>query len=194
MTASRPKPGVSPLVRLPTTLLVAFTLAWAAVACDDNGGISEPAIDLSEVDGLYIPVTMSFKPQGAAPVGDILAALAVSGIEPTLNVALNGTFQVPYRDPVTGEFRTLAGTVQVLGRSLSLTFATAGGANQVLMPRSIVLAWDEETEALHFTGSTDLSRVRLQQLFPDLYGQEPWAGETIPGVLTLRFERVTAAS
>jgi len=179
------------VARLPA-LMLAASLAWAAGACGDNGGISEPAINITDVDGLYQPVTMTFDPQGAAPTGDVLLALEASGIQPMLNIARTGTFQVPYRDPVSGEFRTLAGTVQVLGRSLSLTFATAAGANQLVMPRSIVLAWDEDTQSLHFSGPTEVNRLRLQQLFPDLYGQEPWAGETIPGVLTVRFERATS--
>jgi hypothetical protein len=163
-----------------------------AIACGDGDGITAPAITLDEVEGLYSPVTMTFDPQGAAPAGDVLAALAASGLDPFLNIARNGTFQVPYRDPVTGEFRTLDGTVVVVGRSLRLTFSTAAAANQLLMPRILTLAWDDEEESLHFSGSTSVDRIRLQQLFPELYGQEPWTGETIPGVLTVGFVRSTA--
>ncbi len=177
-----------------SVLLLGLVLAWAVGACDNGVGIGDPAIDLDDVEGLYMPVTMTFDPQGAAPVGDVLLALAASGIEPMLNIARNGTFQVPYRDPVSGEFRTLVGTAHTVGRSLSLTFATAAGANQLVMPRTIVLAWEEETESLHFSGSAEVNRLRLQQLFPDLYAQEPWSGETIPGVLTVRFERGTPES
>jgi hypothetical protein len=161
-------------------------------ACGGDG-ITAPAITLDEVEGLYNPVTMTFDPQGAAPAGDVLAALAASGLEPLLNIARNGTFQVPYRDPVTGEFRTLDGAVVVVGRSLRLTFSTAAAANQLLVPRILTLAWDDEEESLHFSGSASVNRIRLQQLFPELYGQEPWAGETIPGVLTVGFVRSTAA-
>jgi hypothetical protein len=169
-----------------------LVLLVLVAACGDGDGITAPAITLDEVEGLYNPVTMTFDPQGAAPAGDVLAALAASGLEPLLNIALNGTFQVPYRDPVTGEFRTLDGTVVVVGRSLRLTFSTAAAANQLLMPRILTLAWDDEEETLHFSGSADVNRIRLQQLFPELYGQEPWAGETIPGVLTVGFVRSTA--
>jgi hypothetical protein len=172
---------------------VGLGLLLLVAACGDSDGITSPAISLDEVEGLYNPVTMTFDPQGAAPAGDVLAALAASGLEPLLNIARNGTFQVPYRDPVTGEFRTLDGTVVVVGRSLRLTFSTAAAANQLLMPRILTLAWDDEEESLHFSGSADVNRIRLQQLFPELYGQEPWAGETIPGVLTVGFVRSNAA-
>jgi hypothetical protein len=169
-------------------------LLLSVSACGDGDGITAPAITLDEVEGLYNPVTMTFDPQGAAPAGDVLAALAASGLEPLLNIARNGTFQVPYRDPVTGEFRTLDGTVVVVGRSLRLTFSTAAAANQLLVPRILTLAWDDEEESLHFSGSADVNRIRLQQLFPELYGQEPWAGDTIPGVLTVGFVRSTAGA
>jgi hypothetical protein len=172
--------------------LVVAVIAWAGLACDSAEFGTGPRPSLESVQGLYDPATLTFDPQGAAPAGDILAALAASGFEPQLNIARTSTFQVPYRDPVTGEFRTLNGTVQTERGGITLTFSSVADANQLLLPRSITLAWDEEEESLHFSGSASVNRIRLQQLFPDLYGEEPWAGESIPGVLTVRFVRTTA--
>lgn len=181
------------LLRRAVSALVAGVVVLG-VACGDGEGLTEPPIDLDEVQGLYEPVTLTFDPQGSAPAGDILAALAESGLEPSLNISRTGTFQVPYRDPVTGEFRTLEGTVQPVGQTLTMTFNTAAAANQLLLPRTFSLGWDADDETLSLHTTASVSRVRLQELFPDLYGQEPWAGETIPGFLSVEFVRGTAIS
>jgi hypothetical protein len=173
--------------------LAVALLAAGALSCGDGSIVIGPGFGLDDVQGLYQPETLTFDPQGAAPAGDVLDALAQSGFEPQLNIARNGTFQVPYRDPVTGEFRTLNGSARVVRQGLRLTFQTQADANQLVLPRDITLDWDPEEETLHFSGATNVSRIRLQQLFPELYGQEPWAGETIPGVLTARFRRTTSA-
>jgi hypothetical protein len=172
-------------------LALAAVLVWAGAGCGDSP--TGPLLSFGEIQGVYQPTLMSFDPQGAAPPGDVLEALGTSGLQPLLNIATNGTFQIPYRDPVTGEFRTLAGSVRLGRQEITLTFATAAGANQLALPRELTLAWGGPAEpTFQYSGPATVSRLRLQQLLPDLYGQEPWTGDTIAGTLTVLFVRVEA--
>ena len=63
-----------------------------------------------------------------------------------------------------------------------------GAADQLVLPERLRLDWDAEAGTLTFSGLSDVNRPRLQQLFPDLYGEEPWTTATIPGTLTIAFE------
>lgn len=178
-----PRPGTI------SKTLGAAALVVMLAACGDDGPTAPPVIDLQEVQGLYEVLTITFDPQGSAPAADVLAALEEGGVSPTLNIGRTGNFQLFYRDPVEGDIRTLAGTVSPRSDGLDLVFETQAEADQFLFPSRLVLDYDAESETLSFSGSTDVNRVRLQELFPELYGEEPWTSATIPGILTVGFQR-----
>lgn len=166
------------------------TLALAGllslVACGDDDGPTEPDLDLDEVVGLYEAVELRFDPQGSAPPANILAVLDSADVAPTLNIYRDGGFQLLYRDPVSGRVDPVNGDVEARGEGIELVFPSQSAANQFLFPRTLPLEFDAAAGTLEFTGSTAVSRARLQQLFPELYQNEQLFDPT-PGTLTVRF-------
>lgn len=160
-----------------------------ALGCDD-GGTTEPVVfDLEVVEGLYEILTITFDPSGAAPAADVLAALESGGISPTLNIGRTGSFQLFFRDPVDGNIKTVPGEVEPTAEGVDLVFPSQSSADQFVFPLRVPLEYDEDNLVLSFSGSADVNRVRLQQLFPELYGEEPWTSQTIPGILTMAFQK-----
>ena len=164
-------------------LLVAGGLA----ACDDDGPAGPRVVDLTEVQGLYATVSVTFDPQGSAPAADVLAALEAAGTSPTLNVGRTGSFQLFFRDPATGNITTLGGSVEPTADGIELVFSTQAQADQFLFPRTLALAWDADARTLSSSGSAEVSRARLLQLFPELYAEEQLFDPT-PGTLTVVFQ------
>lgn len=163
-------------------------LGMAAAACDDEGSPTDPTINLELVEGLYEVVTITFDPQGSAPAADVLSALEAGGISPTLNIGRTGAFQLFFRDPVSGNIQTLSGSVEAAEDGIRLVFQTQAAADNFLFPRTLPLGFDETEETLSFGGSADVSRTRLQQLFPELYAEEQLFDPT-PGFLSVVFSR-----
>ena len=170
--------------------LMAAAMVVAGCGGDDGTG---PAFTLDQVAGVYDPVKLTFDPQGSVPPADILAALVSSGIEPELNIARTGAFDIFFRDPDTGEVTLLEGHAEATSDGARLTFDSQADANKVLLPRFLTLAFDEAEGTLSFSGNAQLSRARLLQLFPDLYGDEQLLDPT-PGTLTVEFDRTTSAT
>lgn len=161
--------------------------------CDDDGGPTDPTIDLELVEGLYEVVTITFDPQGSAPAADVLSALEAGGISPTLNIGRTGAFQLFFRDPVSGNIQTLNGSVEATEDGVRLVFPSQAAADNFLFPRTLPLAFDEVEATLSFGGSADVSRTRLQQLFPELYAEEQLFDPT-PGFLSVVFSRTESGS
>lgn len=178
-----PRPGII------SKTLGAAALVVMLTACGDDGPTAPPVLDLQEVQGLYETLTITFDPQGSAPAGDVLAALEESGQSPTLNIGSTGNFQLFYRDPVTGDVDQAEGTVTARSDGLDLVFASQAEADQFVFPLQLPLDYDAESESLSFSGSTSASTERLMELFPELYADEPWTSATIPGTLTVGFQR-----
>ena len=169
-------------------MAMALIAALLGGACGDDGGTTEPPLDLDAVQGLYSIATLTFDPQGSAPAADVLSALEAAGTSPTLNIGLTGEFQLFFRDPVTGNVRTLEGAVEGVGDTAELVFATRTDADLFLFPLRLPLTFDGVEETLSFSGQAEVSRSRLQSLFPDLYAEEQLFDPT-PGILTVVFER-----
>lgn len=167
--------------------LVLGLTAVALAACDDDGSFTAPVIDLEVVAGLYDVGTITFDPQGSAPAADVLAALEAAGTSPTLNIGLTGAFQLFFRDPVSGNIQTLSGTVEPTQEGVRLVFQSQAAADLFLFPRTLPLELDETTGALSFAGSAEVSRTRLQQLYPELYAEEQLFDPT-PGFLSVVFQ------
>lgn len=179
------------VVALAGLLLVAI----GAGACGDDEDLTEPTtLDLEVVEGLYEVQTITFDPQGSAPAADVLLALQEGGISPELNVGRTGSFQLVYRDPISGDIIPVNGTVEATENGIDLVFASQSDADQFLFPQRLPLTYDEVEETLSSSGSADVSRVRLQELFPELYGDEPWTSQTIPGFLTAGFKKTPEQS
>lgn len=169
-------------------LAMMLLLAGGVAACGDDDDITDVVLtDLELVEGIYEVQTITFDPSGSAPAADVLLALEEGGIAPELNVGKTGSFQLVYRDPATGNFITVSGTVEPTEDGVELVFGSQGAADQFVFPRIVPLQFDEEEETLSFSGEADVNRERLQELFPELYGEEPWTSETIPGFLTMSF-------
>lgn len=184
--------GTAGRLRAASRRLVAGTLALVLAAsvgaCGDNDDPTGPdPLDIELVEGLYEVLTITFDPQGSAPAADVLSALEDAGTSPTLNIGLTGNFQLFYRDPVSGNIATESGNVEAREDGVDLVFGTQSSADQFLYPRRLSLDYDAQNETLSFSGSSNVNRVRLQNLFPELYGEEPWTSETIPGILTTAF-------
>lgn len=174
------------------SVLVGLTLALAGAtaACDDDSGLTEPVTNMDLVQGTYEVQTITFDPQGAAEAADILSILTDGAAEePRLNIGRTGNFQFTYRDPVTADEIQVAGTVVPTVSGVELVFNTAEEADRFLFPARLPMDFDEEAGTLFFSGATEVDRVRLQELFPEKYGDEPWTGATIPGTLTVGFQQ-----
>ena len=166
---------------------IALAAMVSLTACGDDDGPTEPDLNLDVVAGLYEAVEIRFDPQGSAPPADVLAALDSADATPTLNIGRTGSFQIFYRDPVSGDVDPINGRVEPRGETgIELVFPSQQAADQFLFPRTLPLEFDDLEGTLSFSGSTAVSRTRLQQLFPELYANEQLFDPT-PGTLTVRF-------
>ena len=156
------------------------------VACDDDGPSGPTTIDLAAVAGLYQPISITFDPQGSAPAADVLEA--INEVEPQLNISNTANFQIPHRNPVDGNYRLLEGTVETTVDGIRLVFESQADADLLLLPRTLPLTFDDETNRLSYSGSAQVSRARLLELFPELYAEEQLFNPT-PGTLTVVFAR-----
>lgn len=176
-----------------TALALTLLLAGASAACDDDVITGPDVIDLELVEGLYDVLTLTFDPQGSAPAADVLSALAEAGTLPTLNIGKTGNFQLFFRDPSTGDITTLSGDVEATEDGIDLVFVSQAAADKFVFPRRLPLEYTESTETLSFSGLVEVSRTRLQQLFPELYAEEQLFDPT-PGILTVGFQKGDAGA
>lgn len=176
-------------VRRFAALGVALVLSAGVAGCDDGDPIEPDVLDLEVVEGLYEVLTITFDPSGAAPAADVLVALESGGISPTLNIGRTGSFQLFYRDQADGNVKPILGEVEPTSEGVDLVFPSQSSADHFVFPLRVPLGYDADSEILSFSGAADVSRVRLQQLFPELYGEEPWTSQTIPGILTMAFQK-----
>lgn len=176
----------------PTHWILPGLAALALAACGDGSDFTAPVLELEVVQGLYDVATITFDPQGSAPAADVLAALEEAGTSPTLNIGLTGSFQLFFRDPASGNVQTLNGTVEPTTTGVDLVFASQASADLFLFPRVLPLEFDEAAETLSFSGATEVSRTRLQQLYPELYAEEQLFDPT-PGFLSVVFVRSDGA-
>lgn len=175
-------------VRGQVTLALALLVMGGTAACDDADPIGPEVVDLELVEGLYGVLTITFDPQGSAPAADVLAALSEAGRLPTLNIGKTGNFQLFFRDPATGDITTLSGDVEATEEGIDLVFPSQADADAFVFPRRLPLEFTETTQTLSFSGAVEVSRTRLQQLFPELYADEQLFDPT-PGILTVGFQK-----
>lgn len=168
--------------------VLALVVVLFAGACGDGDGPTGPPLDFEELQGLYAVLTLTFDPQGSAPAADVLAALEAAGQSPLLNIGRTGDFQLFFRDPVSGNVRNVGGEVEGAGDQVELVFTTQADADLFLFPRRLTLTHDDQAETLTFSGQANVSRMRLLQLFPELYAEEQLFDPT-PGTLTAGFEK-----
>lgn len=160
-------------------------LAVGIGACDEESPL-EPVLDLELMAGIYDPTTLTFDPQGSAPLADVLPVIQTT-LDPQLNVsAVTETFQIFYYDPTTQRVETLEGGVEATATGLRMTFTSQQDANQLLLPTTLELEFDEQRGVLSFQGNASVSRQRLLQLFPERYADEQLFDPT-PGTLTVQF-------
>ncbi len=180
--------------RGPRQGIISKTLGAAALvvmltACGDDGPTGPPLLELQDIQGLYETLTITFDPQGSAPAADVLAALEASGVSPELNIGSTGNFQIFFRDPVTGDVDQANGTVTTRTDGVDLIFESQAQADLFVFPIQLPLDYDADSETMSFSGSTNANTERLLELFPELYADEPWTSATIPGTLTVGFQR-----
>lgn len=167
-------------------IVLAVALGAGLAACDDDPTSDEQVLDLEVMAGLYDVGTITFDPQGSAPAADVLAALEEAGTSPTLNIGNTGSFQLFFRDPASGNVQTLNGTAEPTTTGVDLRFPTQATADLFLFPLVLPLTFDEAEGTLAFAGSAQVSRSRLQQLYPELYAEEQLFDPT-PGFLSVVF-------
>ncbi|HUG39468.1 MAG TPA: hypothetical protein VMM12_03230 [Longimicrobiales bacterium] len=169
---------------------VALPVALAVWGCGDDGPTG-PGLTLEAVAGVYDPTELTFDPQGSPPPGDVLAQIQAT--QPQLVISVTGGFQIAFLDPVTGFIRTPGGIADPTADGVRLAFNNQADADLLLLPRTLVLTFHEDTGTLTFSGSVSVPRSRLLSLFPDLYGSEAFQDPT-PGTLIVTFERRTMTS
>ncbi|MBW3553619.1 MAG: hypothetical protein KY466_08915 [Gemmatimonadetes bacterium] len=166
-------------------LALLMPLALGVAACDDDGPTG-PSLTLDAVAGIYDPTELTFDPQGSPPPGDVLSQIQAT--QPQLVISATGGFQIAFLDPVTGFIRTPGGLAERTEDGVRLVFSNQTDADLLLLPRTLLLTFDEDTGTLTFGGALSVPRARLLSLFPDLYGGEAFQDPT-PGTLIVTFER-----
>lgn len=166
-------------------LALVMPLVMGVAACDDDGPTGT-SLTLDAVAGIYDPTELTFDPQGSPPPGDVLAQIQAT--QPQLVISATGGFQIAFLDPVTGFIRTPGGLAERTQDGVRLVFNNQADADLLLLPRTLLLAFEEDTGTLTFSGAVSVPEARLLQLFPQLYGDEAFQDPT-PGTLIVTFER-----
>jgi hypothetical protein len=143
-------------------------------------------LDLEDLAGTYSLTKLSFDPQGALPEADILAAL---GTSPELIVTPNKQAQIVYQDPVSGLFTTISATAKTTKTALRLSFAGNSVYADLLLSRTMELAFSEASGTLTFDDESP-DGVRRQKLTRLI---QAWETEQlfdpVPGQLRVTFLR-----
>jgi hypothetical protein len=173
----------STLCKRAAVLLLPALLLFGA--CDD-GGPTEPRIDMSAVVGIYTMTQLSFDPQGSLPASDILIGLDEP---PTLELTTSGQAQVLVRDPVTSLVVTINGNYQTTTTGVRIDFPEASQFTKLLLSSRMDLTFNEQAGTLSFSGTAPdgVSRAQLVALVPSLADEQLL--DPTPGVLAVRFTR-----
>jgi hypothetical protein len=182
MKGSIEKAGSS---RRRAALALALITAAGAAACGDDP--AEPStVELDLVVGTYDPTTLTFDVTGPTfGEYDLLAGLPTQQNPPRLVVARDGTIQLVFEDPSTGQFTISNGTYELTGEGIQISFESAAGPGTLLLPQVLDLTLDMDTGQLRYSADTQATLSRLVTLVPDLAG-EPLANP-VSGLLTAVF-------
>jgi hypothetical protein len=116
---------------------------------------------------------------------DLLAGLPTQQNPPRLVVARDGTVQLVFEDPSTGQFTISNGTYELTEVGVRISFESAAGPGTLLLPQVLDLVLDMDTGQLRYSAETQASLSRLVSLVPALDG-EPLANP-VNGLLTAVF-------
>lgn len=168
-------------------VLVAGFLAFAAVAActSEDEGPFGPRLDREQVAGVYNLTTLTFDPRGSLPAKDVLGLLPPADRPQLVVGRTDDTFQIAFRDPVTGLIEPLAGTYELREKGIRLNFATLQDAQRLLFPQQIDLAFAEEAVTLSDERNQSVPLPRLRELVPE-FAEEPLANP-VPGRLMVLF-------
>lgn len=134
------------LVLLPALALLA--------ACDGDGGSGPSRLRPEEVAGVYNLCTLRFQPTNAAlPAADLLVSV-VDTTPPagrphaTVALAANGTYDLAYTSAQTAFIEQVRGSIVYQEHAVSLSIPTQAQATALLLPRPVLLGFNEATGRL----------------------------------------------
>lgn len=173
--------------------LAAMLAGVVAFGCGDDAEDKtpfEPGLDRAEVAGVYDIGRLTFDPDGT-----LLSEIDVAGrldpaITPYFLVALDGTVQLVFIDPVSKKLEVSEGVYETLTDGIRVKFESAEdakAAEKVLLPQRFDLAYTAINETLSFRGRSRITLARLIELKPEWKGEQ--LGDPVSGQLDVVFEK-----
>lgn len=166
--------------------IACLALAAAASCGKKSKDLYDPDIDRTFVAGVYDLTKLTFDPDGQAYGEYDILNIMPERDRPTLVVGrTDDTFQLNFRDPVTGLVQLVGGRYEITRSGIRLEFVSPADGQKLLLPMRTELEHDPDAGTLHHEDRVRVSFARLKQLVPELAG-EPLA-DTIPGTLEVLF-------
>ena len=162
-------------------------LAMALGACDDDPSRpDDPDLTRADVAGVYDMTELSFDPQGSLPSVNLLARVSAAQVPELIVAADEDSLQLVFR--LEGSLlRVVRGSYDLGDDGISVELANATEPAEILIPRDLAYAFDEQAETLRFSGTISADTTRLFTLVPE------WSGEPVtnplPGTLSVTFTR-----
>lgn len=156
--------------------------------CDGDGPTSSQTLPRDTVAGIYTLTELSFDPQGSLPEVDILPRLDPAFLPELVVGRTSNVFQLIFRDPVTGNFRTVDGTMTVLRSGIRIDFPAGDTiAAKLLFPGSMTFEFQDTADVQLLFDRDDVSvqLPRLRELVPE-FADEPLT-DPVPGRLQATF-------
>jgi hypothetical protein len=164
----------------------ALLVVLSLVGCGDDDLTGSNTLDPDLVRGTYDPTTLSFDVAGSVfGEYDILAALDRDPSTHFLVLSNDGTAQLAFLNPTSGQLEPANGTYRMLEDGVRIEFNNAGQPGLLLLPQILELTYDEETGTLTNRSEVAVGLARLISLVPELDG-EPLS-DPVPGVLAVVF-------
>lgn len=163
-------------------LLMATVVACSAWLGCSGGDTTGPAVDRSEVAGVYQLAALTFDPQGSLPKTDIMNRLAPADRPELVLSRKDDTFQSVTRDQESGRFVAVEGTYTPLNGLVRLRFKKAADADRLLLPQRAEFDFDKTSMTLTYHANTAVSLARLREFVPEYRSEQlpdPVLGELV---------------
>lgn len=173
------------------TLVIIPALTLLA-ACDGDGGSGSDRLTPEEVAGVYNLCTLRFQPSNPAfPVADLLVTVVdttppAGRPEATVALAANGTYDLIYTAQQTAFVEQVRGSIGYRDDAITLSVPTQQQATALLLPRPVLLAFNQATGRLSGDASGAHAVARYDYARAAGISEEGLQG-TISGTTTVMF-------